>query len=307
MLDDRFWTKVDKSSQTGCWEWRANKNNKGYGLFRPGGTLPKRLAHRLAYEDARGHTIPKGRLVLHSCDNPSCVNPAHLRLGSHKDNVADMDARRRRVAPGLQGETVPTSKLTEQQVIALRRDYVSGVPFEDIARRYGISKKSVTDYTSGRSWRHILGVDGSPTLSQLRAARRTTPITEETVRRVWELHFAKNSVPTIAKSLKISVHSAYGIVRGRTWRHLPDAPSIVELKKGGVPVGSNQFSGGGETRDKHPKSKIPASEISTILRRIDNGETLEAIGQSYGVTKATIWRTKQRAPHEIRWHATHRQ
>lgn len=53
MLDDRFWTKVDRAEPGGCWEWTANKNNKGYGLFRPGGTAPKRLAHRLAYEDAK--------------------------------------------------------------------------------------------------------------------------------------------------------------------------------------------------------------------------------------------------------------
>lgn len=189
MLDDRFWNKVEKSSPNGCWEWRANKNNKGYGLFRPGGTAPKRLAHRLAFEDASGRPIPDGLHILHSCDNPACVNPAHLRAGTRSENMQDMDKRGRRVPNGLRGETVATSKLKNEQVIALRRDYVAGVALDVIADRYGISEFSIADFINGRSWKHLLGVPGSPTLAELKseAARRrrsSAKISLETARAI---------------------------------------------------------------------------------------------------------------------------
>lgn len=169
MLNGRFWTKVDKSTPNGCWEWTANKNNKGYGMFSIDSYVGKKLAHRLSYEAAKGR-IPKGGLVLHSCDNPGCVNPDHLRVGSHKQNIADMDSRGRRVPPHLKGETNPHSFLTDEAVVAIRRDYLSGAKNDALADSYGLSRNSVQDITLGRSWKHLLGVNGAPTLEQLKAA-----------------------------------------------------------------------------------------------------------------------------------------
>lgn len=171
MLDDRFWTKVDRTAPGGCWEWMANRNNKGYGLFRPGGIAPKKLAHRLSYEAAKGK-IPKGLFVLHSCDNPRCVNPGHLSLGSSKDNVKDMDDRGRRVTTSLRGTRNPFAKTTDADVIAIRRAYVAGTPTDDICRQYGIA--SVSDYM-GRAWTHLFDHPDCPSVSEIKAeaARRT--------------------------------------------------------------------------------------------------------------------------------------
>jgi len=168
MLNDRFWTKVDKTHPSGCWVWTANRNNKGYGLFRPGGTAPKELAHRLSYADAFG-PIPQGGLILHSCDNRLCVNPAHLRVGTFKDNVADMDERGRRVSNARRGAANPNTKMTERQIINIRRDYVAGVPIKTILTRYRITKAAMNDYVSGKSWRHILGKPGCPGIKALKA------------------------------------------------------------------------------------------------------------------------------------------
>lgn len=87
---ERFWSKVNKTD--GCWIWTAYRDDKGYGCFGFRGKVWK--AHRVAYELATG-PIPTGAHILHSCDNPSCVNPEHLRAGTHADNMRDKVARGR--------------------------------------------------------------------------------------------------------------------------------------------------------------------------------------------------------------------
>lgn len=90
----RFWAKVDKSD--GCWMWTAAKKQYGYGVFNAGGKFV--LAHRFAYELLVGE-IPNGLMCCHHCDTPSCVNPAHIFLGTNKDNAADRDKKNRLILP----------------------------------------------------------------------------------------------------------------------------------------------------------------------------------------------------------------
>lgn len=168
MLDDRFWTKVDREHPSGCWLWLAHKNNKGYGLFRPGGIAPNELAHRLAYEATHG-PIPKGGLVLHSCDTRSCCNPAHLRVGTHRDNVSDMDMRGRRVVNPRRGETNPNTSATDAAVTALRIRYVAGDSFDDLVANSGLSLASVKEYCIGHSFAHLYGTPGHPTIAEMKA------------------------------------------------------------------------------------------------------------------------------------------
>lgn len=91
-LLERFWEKVDVGGPDECWEWQGNFYHTGYGYLNQG--YKHRRAHRLAYEFAHG-PIPHGLFVLHSCDNPACCNPAHLRVGTQKDNMSDCAARGR--------------------------------------------------------------------------------------------------------------------------------------------------------------------------------------------------------------------
>jgi len=94
---ERFWTLVKKSDNPNdCWEWQGGKDKDGYGRYN---MKPTRYgAHRLSYMWTKG-PIPPGMVVCHSCDNPGCVNPDHLWVGTQQDNVKDMDQKNRRVKP----------------------------------------------------------------------------------------------------------------------------------------------------------------------------------------------------------------
>lgn len=129
----RFWRKVQKSND--CWEWQGARAN--YGHFWAGKHM---TAHRMSYELAYG-SIPDGLLVLHQCDNPFCVNPAHLFLGTQADNMRDMRNKGRHTV----GTASATAKLTADQVRAIRQSYArKEAPQHEIARRYGISQMAVS-------------------------------------------------------------------------------------------------------------------------------------------------------------------
>lgn len=163
MLNERFWSKVDKSAAGGCWNWKSVKNNNGYGLFSVNSYVGKKLAHRLAYEDINGK-IPAGIVIRHACDNPACVNPRHLLAGTQRDNSWDACARDR----------FPHRRLTIAQVIRIRLAYVSGVPIARVLDDFGITLANYSELVSGTSWKHILGRHGCPSLDELRAAKRST-------------------------------------------------------------------------------------------------------------------------------------
>ena len=155
-IEVRFWPKVSKS--TSCWVWKGSKNNKGYGKISNGGRgKGMKLAHRLSYEIAYG-PISKDIYVLHICDNPSCVRPDHLFLGSKKDNSQDMAKKGRHPSTLHPEEKLGTkngrAKLNDAQVeeIILRR----GTCFQrELAEEYGVSQNLISKIQLKQNWKHV--------------------------------------------------------------------------------------------------------------------------------------------------------
>lgn len=142
--EQRFWRKVDKAD--GCWLWRGGTSNRGYGAAFVRGRLVG--AHRAAWELTYG-PIPDGQWVLHRCDNPPCVNPDHLFLGTHEENMHDMASKGRRIGAGR--------KLTPERVIEARALLEQGVSQSNVAARFGVSRSAIAQMVRGNSWRSVNG------------------------------------------------------------------------------------------------------------------------------------------------------
>lgn len=160
----RFLSKLDMDSITGCWVWTGGRDKpplKPYGNFAVGGTDCVIKAHRYSYALFNG-AVPENVLVLHQCDNPTCCNPAHLFLGSHKDNTADMYAKGREYCtrgiarPDMVGIKSRNAKLDDDKVRQIRSMYVPNVfGFGRIAQLFGIKKCAVMNVVHRKTWRHI--------------------------------------------------------------------------------------------------------------------------------------------------------
>lgn len=149
---ERFLAKT-KPADGGCIVWTACCTGKGYGKFAY--KYVTYLAHRWIFEQTHGITLTSEQLILHACDNPPCVNVRHLRIGTHRDNAADMDLRGRRNAASMPGTANPRAKLTESDVREIRRLRSEGHTLEDIAGRYPVSFKAVHHIVRRETWKHV--------------------------------------------------------------------------------------------------------------------------------------------------------
>lgn len=144
---DRFYDRV-KKVPSGCWEWTGFRQRNGYGLMLI--NYRSERAHRYSYEIHKG-PIPKGLCVLHKCDNPPCVNPDHLFLGTRKDNSLDMHAKHRNNQP--KGEASAVSKLTDKAVRNIRKN--SHLPASSFVEKYGVTRATIYAVRQKRTWKHV--------------------------------------------------------------------------------------------------------------------------------------------------------
>lgn len=155
-FETRLRLNTKLNPKTGCWEWQGTKRN-GYGRLvvgsRKDGTRKSVSAHRASYEHFVGY-IPDGMEICHKCDNPCCVNPDHLFAGTRQDNVNDRERKMRNIT--FCGEEHPKAKLTKKIVKAARQERAyKGTSYLELARRYGVNKKTMQSAIKGKTWKCV--------------------------------------------------------------------------------------------------------------------------------------------------------
>ncbi len=149
-FDERFWGRIEKGP--GCWLWTGHVNTRGYGQVSFDGNKSTRV-HRVAWQLANG-PIPDGMCVCHRCDVRTCVNPDHLFLGTHAENMADMARKGRTSRHGVRnrGSGNGQSILKESDVLEIRRLRANGTSGTDLAFIYSVSQTAICSIVKRRAW-----------------------------------------------------------------------------------------------------------------------------------------------------------
>ena len=139
----RFWSRVNVGNAGDCWPWRGSINSNGYGVF------AGEKAHRVAYQQFHG-PIEEGMVIMHRCDSPSCVNPAHLVEGTQAENVRDCIEKGRR--GDLHGHMHPRARFTPEQIRAIRTSEKSG---KALADEFGTSNSVISQIRTYTTYRNV--------------------------------------------------------------------------------------------------------------------------------------------------------
>lgn len=153
-------------SESGCWEWNGLRDTRDYGII--SGFGRQYMAHRISWKLHNNCEIPEGKFILHSCDNPPCWNPAHLRSGTQQENMEEMWSKGRGCPhPELlcPGERNPHAKMTNANVMEIKYLLSQGARQKDLAERFGVSGTVISKIARGKGWRSIpIGSRPAPTV-----------------------------------------------------------------------------------------------------------------------------------------------
>ena len=191
--------------------WEAATNNKGYGTI--GAVAPSRrtcLAHRVAWELAHGRPVPDGMCVCHRCDNPLCVNPAHLFLGTQADNLRDMQTKGRGAAPKLSDEDI-------REICALSESDV------ETARRYDVTASAIWHLRNGGRGKRVAGSVASPPPRGHHSRGRLnkqSKLDASKVREIRRMIGDGRRYADIAEYFSVSLAAIGFVATGRTWGHI---------------------------------------------------------------------------------------
>lgn len=206
---ERFWSQVARSGPDDCWEWQGRLSDKGYGALWSTKLGKHVSAHRVSWcLSNNADEVPSGLSVMHLCDNPPCVNPSHLRVGTHQENMADASRKGRMV--GNRGSDNGVSKLTEAQVLEARHRVAAGEPVVALAAEYGVTATALRYALFGETWAHV----GGP----IKEPKPSKKLNAESARRIRELAASGMKQTAIARLYGVHFVTVSDVVRGVYWR-----------------------------------------------------------------------------------------
>lgn len=265
-VEYRFWQKVCKSADpNGCWVWTAAKDYYGYGVFSRSHYNKSTRAHRAIWEILNGE-IPKGYVICHKCDNPPCVRPDHLFVGTHKENMLDKVSKGR-AAGQKKGENHTQSFLTEADVIRIFELNQDGLTCRDIGKLLDIAEWSVSLILRGKRWGHV----ETPFRDKV---KDNTYFTDEEVVGIFRRYKELGSMRKLAAELGRDSGNVYNILSRKYYSHvvLPEElqfeikPS-VKLTAEDIPVIFQLFKDGLSMLDIANRYDLDVSNIGLILNR----------------------------------------
>lgn len=279
----RFWDKVLKAGKDECWPWVGNRTDREYGVFWVDGKNVR--AHRYVLILEKGEPSDPALFALHSCDNPPCCNPAHLRWGTSQDNSDDMVLRKR----SPRGERSGSAKITEEIASKILKMRVEGFKVDEISSSLSISRDLVMGIYIGKNWSHLHGVDGNPTLKELKSSRPKNRVrahnrilTEEMIDAIFHGRITGKTCPEIASELGLSVGTVSPVFSGHAFTDRlgvfgnPTREKLLSVKAG-------------------PKKALTDDEVKEVLTLLEQGYTGASIANRFKVGKATISRIKASA------------
>lgn len=258
---DKFWNKVDIKGEDECWEWLGNLDMGGYGKFYiigPNNTAL--MAHRVSYFLNFGE-IPDGMIIMHFiCDNPKCVNPKHLKLGTQRENVEDCVNKGRRSPQDKDNNN--RAILSEKKVIEIKRLFETGqYSLSQLSKIFGVAHTTISYLLKGKSWK---GVGGEVSIPINRLPNHTL-IEEEVVEIKKLLQEGILSGKEISELFNTTETNISCIKRGVSWKNIGELNIILT-----------------------PKNKLKKEDIPIIKDMYTNGRKQSEIAMIYGVKSNTI-------------------
>lgn len=219
ILDPVAWIEAAIASDTDdCLEWPFSRDRKGYPFGTVDGHQIRVHRHVLQAVKPRGHD--SGPWALHSCDNPPCANPRHLRWGTAAENTADA-IERGRLARGVR---TGTAKLTDELVAEIRATYrAGGVTYQDVASRFGVAVPTIADVVTGRYWKHVADEQAGwqrPEYRPRGERANFAKVNEDQVREIRRLRAEGATYVAIGARFGLHHTTVSDIVRRQTWGHV---------------------------------------------------------------------------------------
>jgi hypothetical protein len=217
-IKQRFWEKVDKKGPNDCWEWLGGKS-AGYGKAWDGSRVV--CAHRLSWEWANKKKIHTA-IIMHTCDNRGCVNPSHLQKGTPLKNSQDMCIKDRQA----RGETHSQVKLTEKQIIQIRKMYrTKTYSCIELGKIFKVNNGQISRIIRGKQWKHVKGsrsqINRKATCGENSGASKLTTKQVLQIRKEYEeKKEAQVLTKHIAAKYNISLSTVYAIIHKKTWKYI---------------------------------------------------------------------------------------